>query len=47
MYKFSEELIEETIRAFKEEDNVEFSREQAIEALNDLSGLFLAFSKKS
>jgi hypothetical protein len=40
MNKYNEQLIQETIQTFKEEDGVEFSREQAIEALDNLGGYF-------
>lgn len=46
MAQFSQKLIDETIRIFKEEDGVEFTKEQAEEALENLSELYLAFSKK-
>ena len=41
---FSEELIGSAIEVFQEEDGVLLSREEAIEALNSLGGLFLAFA---
>ena len=43
---FSKELIDETIKVFKEEDNLDLSLEQAEEYLNSLAGLFLAYSGK-
>lgn len=46
MFKFSQKLINETIQIFKEE-GVKFTQEQAEEALENLSGLFLAFSSKN
>jgi len=45
MIKFSEELVEKTIKLFREEYNAEFTHEQAEEALCNLSGLYLAFAK--
>lgn len=46
MIEFSEKLIQKTIKSFKEGYGVEFTREEASEALENLSGLFLAFAKK-
>ena len=43
--QFSQELIEECKKVFREEDGVELSDEEAQEALTNLSGLFLAFVK--
>ena len=45
MCKFSEELIEETIKCFWEENGLVISKETAIEYLNNLAGLYLAFAK--
>lgn len=45
--QYSQELIEECKRIFKEEDGIEFTDEQANEALENLSGLFLAFAPKN
>lgn len=45
MFDFSEKLIEETIKCFKDENGVEFSREEAVEALSNMGCLFLVFSK--
>jgi hypothetical protein len=47
MIKFSEKLINETIQIFKEEDGVEFTQEQAEEALENLLGLYLSFAKNN
>ena len=46
MYKYSEKLTEETIKVFKEENNLNISEETANEYLDSLAGLFLAFAKK-
>jgi hypothetical protein len=46
VFSFSSKLIEETIKVFKEEDNLDLSPEQANEYLNSFALLFLAFSKK-
>lgn len=43
MFKYSEQLIQKTIKVFKEEDDLNISEETAIEYLNNLGGLFLAF----
>ena len=45
-YKFSQNLIEETIKCFKEENNLEISEETANEYLRYFAGLYLAFSKR-
>lgn len=45
MFNYSEKLIKETILCFKEEDNLDISEETANEYLENLGGLFLAFSK--
>lgn len=42
---FSEELIQECIRVFKEENELDITRDTAIEYLQQLTGLYLAFSK--
>ena len=44
-FLFSQKLIEDTIRCFKEENGIDLSHEQAQEALHNMAGLFLAFSK--
>jgi hypothetical protein len=41
---YSPNLIEETIKCFKEEDGLDISSETANEYLENLSGLFLAFT---
>lgn len=41
---FSQNLIEETIAVFKEENGIEISAETANEYLENLSGLFLVFA---
>lgn len=46
MYKYSEELIEETIEIFIKEDDLEFSKNKAIESLNNLSRLFISFIRE-
>ena len=43
-FKYSQNLIEETIKCFKEEHNLDVSVDQANEYLDSLSGLFLAFA---
>ena len=43
---FSQNLIDETIRCFKEEDSLDLSPEQANEYLHSMAGLFLAFTEK-
>lgn len=43
--QFSQDLVDECKEVFKEENGVEFSDEQAQDALENLSGLFLAFAK--
>ena len=45
MFKYSEKLIEETIKVFKEENDLEISKETANEYLDSFAGLFLAYSK--
>ena len=44
---YSQKLIEETIRCFKEEDGIDISVETANEYLERFSGLFLAFARPS
>lgn len=44
--KYSQKLIEETIKCFKEEDNLDISAETACEYLDSLGGLFLAFADR-
>jgi hypothetical protein len=41
---FSQNLIQETIKVFKEEDGIELTPEQAELYLQSLAGLFLAFA---
>ncbi len=45
MPEYSEKLIEEAITCFKEENGILLTREKAIEYLDGLAGLFLAFRK--
>jgi len=44
LFAFSPELIQEAIRVFREEDGIELSQEQAVDALNAFADLFLAFA---
>jgi len=43
-FQFSENLIAETIKCFKEEDGLDVSPAQANEYLNSFADLFLAFA---
>ncbi len=43
--QYSQELIERFKKEFKEKHGKEYTDEEANEALNNLAGLFLAFSK--
>jgi len=45
-FLFSQKLIDETIKCFKEENGISISPEQANEYLDSFSGLFCAFSSK-
>ncbi len=47
MTEYSEDLILSTIKCFAEENGCLLTREMAIEYLNNLSGLFIAFLKIS
>lgn len=42
---FSQKLIDETVKCFKEENGITVSEKQAVEILDNLSGLFLSFVK--
>lgn len=44
MFEYSKKLIDETIKVFKEENNIILSREMAVAYLNNMAGLFLAFN---
>ncbi len=46
MFKYSDKLIKETQKVFKEEEGLDISKETAVEYMDQLSGLFLAFSKR-
>ena len=46
-FKYTSNLIERTIKNFKKEDGLDISVETAIEYLDGLSGLFLAFASGS
>jgi len=46
-FQYSQNLIEETIKCFKEENNLDISSEQANEYLNSLANLYLAFTGKA
>lgn len=43
-FEFSQNLINETIQCFKEEDNLNITSEQATEYLNGMADLYLAFT---
>ena len=45
MPKFSQQLVSDTITCFKEEDGIELTQEQAIEALESFAGLYMAFAE--
>ncbi len=45
-FLYSEKLIQDTIQVFFDEDGILFSRDEAITALDSLSGLFLAFGER-
>jgi hypothetical protein len=47
MFKYSEKIIQETIKIFKEEEGLDISEETANEYCDNLGGLFLAFSYKN
>jgi len=47
MVSYSDELIDEFIQNVQKENGVILNKEKAIEALDNLSGLFLAFSKQT
>lgn len=42
--KYSKELIDRFKKEFKEKNGVEFTDEEANEALDNMAGLYLAFS---
>lgn len=46
MIKYSNKLIQETIKCFKEEEGIDISEEAANEYCDNLGGLFLAFASK-
>lgn len=43
--EYSKELILETIKCFKEENNIVLSDDEANEYINSLASLYLAFSE--
>lgn len=45
-FKYSQKLIEETIKCFRDEDNLDISIDTASEYLDSFGGLFLAFANK-
>jgi hypothetical protein len=47
VFSFSSKLIEETIKVFREENNLILSPEQANAYLNNMAGLFLSFVAKA
>ena len=46
-FLFSQNLIQETIKCFKEENGIHITPEQANEYLSEFAGLFLAFADKA
>jgi hypothetical protein len=44
VFLFTQQLIEDTIRLFREENGIELSPEQADEYLRSLAKFFLAFA---
>jgi len=44
MVTFSQKLLDETIQCFRDEDNLNITPEQAIEYLNSMADLYLAFT---
>ncbi|MFA5791667.1 MAG: hypothetical protein WC884_01370 [Candidatus Paceibacterota bacterium] len=46
MHQYSDKLIDECIKNFKKENNLDLSRETANEYLDSLAGLFLAFARE-
>jgi len=45
-FKFSQKLIDQTIKCFKEEDGVELSPEQTNQYLEAFARLYIAFARK-
>ena len=45
-FQYSQKLIEECIKCFKEENNLDITPEQANEFLDSFAGLFLAFADR-
>ncbi len=45
-FTFSKSLIQDCIKNFKEENEVDISAETANEYLNNMAGLYLAFTEK-
>lgn len=43
--QFSQKLIDETVKCFKEENGIIVSEKQAVEILNNFAGLFLSYSR--
>ncbi|MBU4536721.1 hypothetical protein KJ603_01625 [Patescibacteria group bacterium] len=46
LFKFSENLINETIQCFKEENNLDISKKQANEYLDSFADLYLVFNNE-
>jgi hypothetical protein len=46
MFKYSEKLIQETIKVFRDENDLELTKEEAREFIDNLVNLYLAFVKK-
>lgn len=46
MHQYSDSLIDECIKVFKQENGLDLSRETANEYLDSLTGLFLVLAKE-
>ncbi len=47
MFQYSDKLIDECIKTFKEENDLDLSRETANEYLDSLANFFLAFTSRT